>query len=115
MRWMMAAVAAMCLSGAASAMTLTSSDFNDGATLPIAHIYPRCGGQNESPELSSSGAPAGTKSFVLTKIDVTVKPNGGSLWIVADLQTTATSLARGSKDLPAPAKPLGSNFVHLFY
>ena len=115
MRWMMAAVAAMCLSGAASAMTLTSSDFNDGAALPVAHIYPRCGGQNVSPELSWSGAPAGTKSFVLTMIDLTVKPNGWSHWIVADLPVAATSLARGTKDLPAPAKALGSNFGDLFY
>lgn len=115
MRWVMAAAAAMCFSGAASAMMLSSADFKDGAALPAMHIYPRCGGQNVSPELSWSGAPAGTKSFVLTMIDVSVKPNGWSHWIVTGLPPSAISLAHGTKALPAPAKAQSSNFGDLFY
>jgi len=115
MRWMMGAVAAICLCGPASAMTLTSTDFKDGAALPTVHIYPRCGGQNVSPELSWRGAPAATRSFVLTAIDTSVKPSGWSHWIVADLPPSAVSLAHGTKTLPAPAKTLASNFGDLFY
>lgn len=115
MRRMVTAIAALCLWGPASAMTLSSADFNDGAVLPAVHIYPRCGGQNVSPQLSWSGAPAGTKSFVLTMIDVSVKPNGWSHWIVVNLPSTTTSLAHGAAVLPAPGKALASNFGDLFY
>lgn len=115
MRWILGAVAAMCLAGSASAMTLTSADFKDGAALPVEHIYPRCGGQNVSPELSWGGAPAATDSYVLTMIDVSVKPNGWSHWIVIDLPKTATSLAHGLKTLPWPAHAIASNFGDKFY
>ena len=100
---------------AAAAMTLTSTDFRDGAALPAAHIYPRCGGQNVSPQLSWRGAPAGTDSFVLTVIDVSVKPKGWTHWIVVNLPATATSLARGAQSLPAPAQGVVSNFGDASY
>jgi hypothetical protein len=95
---------------AAMAMALTSTDIHPNATIAMAQIYPRCGGDNISPQLSWSGAPAGTKSFVLTLIDLDVKPAQWSHWIVVDLPASATSLARGAKDLPAPAKAVVSNF-----
>lgn len=110
MRWMIGAIAALCLCGSASAMTLTSADFKDGAALPEVHVYPRCGGQNISPELSWSGAPAGTTMLVLTMIDVTVKPNGWSHWVVVNLPENTTSLPRGVTVLPAPATTVTSNF-----
>jgi hypothetical protein len=31
---------------ASAAMSLTSADIQPGAAIPIAHIYPRCGGEN---------------------------------------------------------------------
>jgi Raf kinase inhibitor-like YbhB/YbcL family protein len=109
------AVAAMCSCGPAAAMSLSSPDFKDGSVLPAAHVYPRCGGQNISPELSWSGVPQGTASVVLTMIDVSVKPNGWSHWIVVNLPGTATSLARGLKALPAPAQAVASNFGDRYY
>ncbi|MBL6936658.1 MAG: YbhB/YbcL family Raf kinase inhibitor-like protein [Alphaproteobacteria bacterium] len=96
-------------------MTITSSDFKDGAALPTAHIYPRCGGLNVSPELTWSGAPQGTGELILTVIDVSVKPNGWSHWIVVNLPTAMTSLAHGLKTLPSPAEPVASNFGDKFY
>jgi Raf kinase inhibitor-like YbhB/YbcL family protein len=96
-------------------MTITSADFKDGAALPEVHVYPRCGGQNVSPELSWSGVPQGTGELILTVIDVSVKPNGWSHWIVVNLPTTATSLARGAKPLPVPAEAVASNFGDAFY
>ena len=52
----------------------------------------------------------GTKSFVLTMIDVSVKPSQWSHWIVVGLPPDATSLARGTKALPAGAAAIASNF-----
>lgn len=103
------------LCGPASAMTLSSTDIAPGAQIAAEHIYPRCGGQNISPGLSWSGAPAGTKSFVLTMIDIDVKPSQWSHWIVVDLPPLTTSLARGTATLPAPSRALASNFGDLFY
>jgi Raf kinase inhibitor-like YbhB/YbcL family protein len=104
------------LSGAASAaMSMTSTDIRSGLAIPIAHIYPRCGGENISPNLSWSGAPSGTMSFVLTMIDVDVKPDKWSHWVVVDLPATSNSLPRGAQSLPGSAKAIGSNFGDAAY
>jgi Raf kinase inhibitor-like YbhB/YbcL family protein len=99
----------------AQAMTIASGDFADGAAIPLPHIYPRCGGQNISPELHWSGAPAVTKSLVLTMIDISVRPNQWSHWIVVDLAPSETGLPRGLTTLPAGAKAVISNFGDAAY
>ena len=104
------AAAAMFGGGAHAAMTLSSPDIAPNARIPTAQIYPRCGGQNVSPGLAWSGAPAGTKSLVLTMIDLDVKPALWSHWIVVDLPPTASGLARGVKALPGKAKAVAGNF-----
>ena len=97
-------------SPAVAAMTLTSTDIKDGAVIAPAQIYPRCGGQNVSPQLSWSGTPGAAKSLALTMIDLDVKPTQWSHWIVVDLPPETTALARGVSTLPAPAKSVVSNF-----
>ena len=91
--------------GPALAMTLTSGDLTDGAPMPAAHVYTRCGGGNVSPQLAWRGAPAATKSFVVTMIDFSVPPNDWSHWIVVDLPAGVASLARGA------APPAGAHGV----
>ena len=99
----------------ASAMTIASSDFGDGGVLPMAHVYPRCGGQNVSPELHWSGVPSGAKSLVLTMIDGDVKPSGWSHWIIVDLAPSSTGLPRGLLAWPVGAKAIASNFGDASY
>jgi Raf kinase inhibitor-like YbhB/YbcL family protein len=96
-------------------MTLTSSDLKPDAPIASAHIYPRCGGRNLSPQLSWSGAPESAKSLVLTMIDLDVKPAQWSHWVVVGLPVGATSLAQGAKTLPSPAKGVVSNFSDAAY
>ena len=100
---------------ALAAMTISSPDLAAGAAMPATHIYPRCGGHNVSPALNWSGAPAGTKSLVLTMIDQDVKPALWSHWIVVDLPANSTGLAQGVKALPAPAHGVKSNFGDATY
>jgi Raf kinase inhibitor-like YbhB/YbcL family protein len=104
------------LTGTASAaMSLTSADIKPDVAIPISHIYPRCGGENISPALSWSGAPSGTKSYVLTMIDVDVKPDKWSHWVVVGLPASVRSQARGAKSLPGSAKAIVSNFGDAAY
>jgi hypothetical protein len=100
---------------ASAAMSLTSMDIKPGAPIPIAHIYSRCGGENISPALSWSGAPPTAKSFVLTMIDLDVKPDKWSHWVVSGLPATVNFLQRGAMSLPRGAKAIVSNFGDAAY
>ena len=99
----------------AQAMTIASNDFADGAAIPAPHIYPRCGGQNVSPDLHWSAVPKAAKSLALTMIDVSVKPSQWSHWIVVDLAPSEAGLSRGLTALPARAKAVVSNFGDAAY
>jgi Raf kinase inhibitor-like YbhB/YbcL family protein len=111
----LAPLAAVLAAPAMAAMTLSSADLQPGATLAPAQIYPRCGGDNISPQLSWSGAPAGTQSYVLTMIDTSVQPAQWSHWVIVDIPTSTTSFARGLKTLPGSAKQIPSNFGDPYY
>jgi Raf kinase inhibitor-like YbhB/YbcL family protein len=110
-----ATVLAVAAAGPALALTLSSGDLTPGKAILAAHIYPRCGGQNLSPDLRWTGAPAATKSLVLTVIDMDVKPALWSHWVVVDLPPSTTGLARGTKALPAGAHAVASNFGEAAY
>jgi Raf kinase inhibitor-like YbhB/YbcL family protein len=113
---MLVSVALSLLTGTVSAaMNMTSTDIHSGSAIPVAHIYPRCGGENISPSLSWSGAPSGTMSFVLTMIDVDVKPDEWSHWVVVGLPATVNSLPSGAQSLPGGAKVIVSNFGDAAY
>jgi Raf kinase inhibitor-like YbhB/YbcL family protein len=91
------------------ALTVTSPDLQDGGSVNKEQVYTRCGGGNVSPALSWSGVPAGTKSFAITAIDLSVKPNGWSHWIVVGLPANTTSLGKGAT-LPGGAKAVMTDF-----
>jgi Raf kinase inhibitor-like YbhB/YbcL family protein len=113
---MLVSLALSLLTGTVSAaMSITSTDIRSGSAIPVAHIYTRCGGENISPNLSWSGAPSGTMSFVLTMIDVDVKPDEWSHWVVVGLPAAVNSLARGARSLPGGAKAMVSNFGDAAY
>ena len=54
---------------------VTSTTFQNGATLPLSMVYNQCpaypGGEDQSPQLSWTHAPPGTRSFVVIAYDVT--------------------------------------------
>ena len=51
-------------------LDLHSSDFEDGGVIPKAHAGKRAGGENRSPALAWSGAPAGTAQLLLVIQDI---------------------------------------------
>jgi Raf kinase inhibitor-like YbhB/YbcL family protein len=82
----------------ASAFELRSTDVSEGKMLSGAHVYSGfgCSGENLSPALSWTRAPAGTKSFALTVYDPDAPTGSGWWhWIVYDMPPATTSLARG--------------------
>jgi Raf kinase inhibitor-like YbhB/YbcL family protein len=91
--------------------SLTSDDITDGQPLKAAQYGADAGGQDVSPQLSWSGAPAGTKSFAVTVYDPDA-PTGSGFWhwAVANIPATVTSLPAGAGSqggtLPDGATPV---------
>lgn len=77
--------------------TLVSDDLTEGAPLPREHVYHAMGGGNRSPHLSWSGAPDGTRGFVVTCYDPDA-PTASGFW-----HWSAVNLPGGSTELPAGA------------
>ncbi len=114
---------------------LTSPAFQDGGKLAVKNAgnragAPNCVGQNVSPPLQWSGAPADTKSFVLLMFDPEGRNGlGVSHWVAYGIAPTVTGFAEGevSKDsdkyvggrslmgvghYSGPCTPSGTGFHH---
>jgi len=91
------------------ALILTSESFKEGDMLAPRHVLSEaygfgCTGDNLSPQLSWSGAPAGTESFALTCFDPDA-PTGSGFWhwVAANIPASVTALPLGAGD-PASGK-----------
>jgi len=94
--------------------TVKSNSFKDGDYLGQAHILSAdfgfgCAGGNQSPHLSWSGAPAGTKSFAVTCFDPDA-PTGSGFWhwLVVNIPSGVTELALDAGNAKAPKLPPGA-------
>jgi Raf kinase inhibitor-like YbhB/YbcL family protein len=116
--------------GGLSMLTVTSTSFADGAEIPAKYT----GAQGISPELSWSGAPPGTMSYVLIMHDVDVAIPAGNLtndithWVVWNIPAGSTSIPEGGP-IPAgagqtsmrgpqymgPAPPAGHPYHHYLF
>jgi hypothetical protein len=93
------------------AFTLRSPDFAEQDTLPktFVHHAMGAGGENVSPALEWSGAPAGTKSFALTMYDPDAPTGSGWWhWVVYDIPADAQGLPRGAGAAGGSGLPSGS-------
>ena len=109
------AAASLLAAGPAAAMSLASTDIVAGAPINPRHVYGRCGGANQSPQLSWGGAPKATASYVVTMIDLDVKPAQWSHWIVVNLPAATTALPRGARTLPGHAQAWKTDFGDAAY
>jgi Raf kinase inhibitor-like YbhB/YbcL family protein len=111
---LIAAVACMMMSGTAQAadFKLESADFRDGVVQPaqFANAF-GCSGANRSPAITWSGAPEGTRSFVVTMYDKDA-PTGSGFWhwVVVDIPADVTSLDAGAGD-GAESLPKGAHMT----
>jgi len=99
------------------ALTVASTDVTDEGQLADAQRsgIMDAGGSDISPQLSWSGAPEGTLSYAVTCYDPDA-PTGSGFWhwVVADIPSSVTELARGAgdeggADLPEGAFQLGND------
>lgn len=106
------------VSRAAEPFTLTSPAFSDGAMLQTKYAgadpsrQPPCGGENISPPLQWSNAPAATRSFAIVMQD----PDGGrgsgsNHWVAYDIPPSKTALAEGEASVSPTAWVGGKNTI----
>ncbi len=98
---------------ATSSFDVTSADVTDGQPLKQDQVY---AAGNTSPQLSWSGAPEGTQSYVVTCFDPDAPIVSGFWhWIVCDIPGDVTSLdtgagAAGDANLPEGAFHIRNDF-----
>src|ERR1051326_9204286 len=95
-------------------MDLRSSNFKDGDYLSLDHVMSTeygfgCSGNNRSPQLSWSGAPAGAKSFALTCYDPDA-PTGSGFWhwLVVNIPANVNELPAGAGNPANGSLPAGA-------
>jgi Raf kinase inhibitor-like YbhB/YbcL family protein len=102
------------------ALTVVSNSFKDGDYLPKDFILSvdfgfGCAGDNKSPHLRWSGAPAGTKSFAVTCNDPDAPTGSGFChWLVVNIPASVGDLDEGAGSaggkLPAGALQTRTDF-----
>jgi Raf kinase inhibitor-like YbhB/YbcL family protein len=105
-----AVVVAGSLARAAGKFTLTSTDVKPNGTLPMKQVFNAmgCNGENLSPQLAWSHAPAATKSFAVTVYDPDA-PSGSGWWhwVIYNIPATTMELAAGAGS-PKGTLPAGA-------
>ncbi len=80
-----------------SDLTVASTLFADGGTIPSSAAHSMAGGDNVSPDLSWSGAPDGTASLAVTCYDPDAPTTVGFVhWVLFNLDPATTSLEAGA-------------------
>jgi hypothetical protein len=106
-----------------AAFSLTTAAFASGGTIPNAQVFNGfgCSGENISPALAWTNAPAGTRSFALMVHDPDAPTGSGWWhWVVVGIPASASSLPGGAgaadgKGLPAGAVQTRTDFGTVGY
>jgi Raf kinase inhibitor-like YbhB/YbcL family protein len=90
--------------------TLTSGAYAEGAMIPAKNKCTKNGGENKSPPLAWTGAPAGAASFAMVMRDLDHRPDGkpNVHWVIWDIPSSAKSLPEGVEPTANPANVPGA-------
>jgi Raf kinase inhibitor-like YbhB/YbcL family protein len=111
--WAVALGVSAWAAGAANAqsISLTSAEIKEGATIANEQVFKGfgCTGDNISPSLSWSRAPAATKSFAVSIYDPDAPTGSGWWhWVVFNIPPGTTSLPKGAGDVKKKLMPKGA-------
>jgi Raf kinase inhibitor-like YbhB/YbcL family protein len=107
----LAVTAATAADAPGAKFTLTSTDIAPGGTIAAAQVFNGfgCKGENVSPALSWSNAPAGTQSFALLVHDPDAPTGSGWWhWILYNIPAGTHSLPAGAGDAQKNLLPAGA-------
>jgi Raf kinase inhibitor-like YbhB/YbcL family protein len=113
--------AALCAAASiaqAAGFSLTSPEIKAGGTMPKSFEFNGfgCSGENKSPALKWSGAPAGTKSFAVTVYDPDAPTGSGWWhWVVVNLPASVTELPANAGAVGGANLPAGASSVKIDY
>jgi len=94
-------------------MQISSKGIPAGGSIDVCYVEPGVGGQNVQPDLAWSGAPDGTKSFLITCFDPDAPTGSGWWhWVVTDIPADVTSLAEDAA-LPAGARTWPTDYGYV--
>ena len=96
----------------AAGFSLSSPDIKAGSKIANAHVFNGfgCTGENKSPALKWSGAPKGTKSYVVTVYDPDAPTGSGWWhWVVINVPADASEIAAGAGSADGAALPKGAS------
>ncbi|MEM8896220.1 MAG: YbhB/YbcL family Raf kinase inhibitor-like protein [Bacteroidota bacterium] len=94
---------------AQNAFTLASDNLGGNATKTEEFSGFGCSGLNQSPQLSWSNAPEGTKSFAITMYDPDAPTGSGWWhWLVTDIPADVSELKEGAGKVDAELMPKGA-------
>ncbi|MBV9440881.1 MAG: YbhB/YbcL family Raf kinase inhibitor-like protein [Candidatus Eremiobacteraeota bacterium] len=80
-------------------LSVTSAVFRDGQTIPQSAVFSGmgCTGDNQSPDLTWSGAPDGTRSYAITIWDPDAPTGVGFVhWVLFNIPASTTALPAGA-------------------
>jgi Raf kinase inhibitor-like YbhB/YbcL family protein len=96
-------------------MEVSSTDISEGGTMPapqLSKAFGVEGGEDVSPQLSWSGAPEGTKSFVVSLYDPDAPTVSGFWhWVCYDIPADVTSLPTGAGNPDKSGLPDGAKML----
>jgi Raf kinase inhibitor-like YbhB/YbcL family protein len=95
----------------AAGFTARSPDIRDGGPIPMVHVFNQdgCKGANQSPALSWSGEPEGTRSFAITMFDPDAPTGRGWWhWTVFNIPATAHFVPENAGVARSTRLPLGA-------
>jgi Raf kinase inhibitor-like YbhB/YbcL family protein len=108
--WMTVAAVSLPSAAWAQSMSIKSAEVAEGAMIKEEQVFNGfgCTGSNESPSLSWSGAPSGTKSFAVTVYDPDAPTGSGWWhWIVYNMPADTAALPAGAGDPKKGLMPTG--------
>jgi Raf kinase inhibitor-like YbhB/YbcL family protein len=84
--------------------TLSSTAFRNNEAIPLKYASAELGGQDVSPPLQWSNPPAGTRSFVITCIDLDARLDARNFvhWVVYDIPASLSGLPENVPKQPQP-------------